>query len=75
LTAESIRRRGLRLVGWVGNSVDPEFERREENLLTLGARITAPCLGTFPYSPGSSVDDVAQVLAARVREFEPTARP
>src|ERR1700677_1406927 len=51
LTVESIERRGLRLRGWVGNSVDAEFPRREENLRTLEARIAAPCIGAFSYSP------------------------
>jgi dethiobiotin synthetase len=51
LSAESIRRRGLRLAGWVGNGIDPEFARRDENVLTLRARLEAPCLAVFPYSP------------------------
>jgi dethiobiotin synthetase len=52
LSAESIRRRGLRLAGWVGNGIDPHFERCDANVLTLRARLEAPCLGVFPYSPG-----------------------
>jgi dethiobiotin synthetase len=52
LTAESVQRRGLTLRGWVGNSVQPHFERREENLATLHDRIEAPCLGEFAFVPG-----------------------
>jgi dethiobiotin synthetase len=51
LSAESIQRRGLRLVGWVGNGIDPDFDRRDANVLTLRGRLEAPCLGVFPYSP------------------------
>lgn len=66
LTVESIERRGLRLCGWVGNSVDAEFERREENILTLQTRIPAPCLGTFPFSPRSGPAQVAEALLPKL---------
>lgn len=75
LTAESIQRRDLRFAGWVGNSVDPQFERREENLRALASRIAAPCLGSFPYSPQSGAQDAATVLSVRLRELEPIGRP
>jgi dethiobiotin synthetase len=71
LTAESIDRRGLRLCGWIGNSVDPVFERRDENLAALGTRIAAPCIGTYPYSPASGARDVAKSLAAALADLEP----
>jgi dethiobiotin synthetase len=69
LTAESIERRGLRLCGWVGNSVDAEFKRREENISALAARIAAPCIGTFAYSPGAGADDVSKALLPRLPEL------
>jgi dethiobiotin synthetase len=59
LTAEAIEARGLKLAGWVGNSVDPDFARREANTDTLRARIAANCLGIFPYSPESSAREVS----------------
>jgi dethiobiotin synthetase len=62
LTAESIERRGLRLCGWVGNSVDAHFERRDENIATLRARLRAPCLGTFLHAPASTTAEVANGL-------------
>jgi dethiobiotin synthetase len=71
LTQESIQRRGLRLRGWVGNSVDANFERRDENLATLRRRIAAPCWGTFPYSPNSGAADVAKILSTSLRESAP----
>jgi dethiobiotin synthetase len=75
LTAESVERRGLRLSGWVGNSVEPEFTRREENLAALETRIAAPCLGTFAYSPEAGAAQVAAVLRPRLVELDGTARP
>ena len=75
LTAESIQRHGLRLAGWVGNAIDPAFERREENLTTLRSRLAAPCLGTFPYSVESEMTLAAKILSPSLRELEPIPRP
>ncbi len=63
LTAESIERRGVRLLGWVGNAVDPGFERREDNLQALRERIGAPCLGVLPYAPQRSQGENAALLS------------
>lgn len=48
LTAEAVAARGLALVGWVGNQVDPGYERLEENLAALAEGLPAPCLGVIP---------------------------
>jgi dethiobiotin synthetase len=71
LTTESIQRRGLRLRGWIGNSVEAEFPRRDKNLTALHSRIAAPCLGTFPYAPESTADHVAAILSMSALEAEP----
>src|ERR1700677_3005725 len=63
LTAESIERRGLALRGWVANSIDPLFERPTENIATLRARISAPCLGLFSFEPQADPQTLAQSLA------------
>jgi dethiobiotin synthetase len=68
LTAEAIEARGLKLAGWVGNSVDPDFARREANTDTLRARIAANCLGIFPYSPESSAREVANEFRSTLPE-------
>ena len=62
LTAEAIARRGLKVAGWVGNSVDPRFERREANTDTLRSRLAADCLGIFPYSPESGAHHVSNAI-------------
>ena len=68
LTAEAIEARGLKLAGWVGNSVDPDFERREANTDTLRSRLAANCLGVFPYSPESSAREVSKEFLSPLPE-------
>ena len=68
LTAEAIEARGLKLVGWVGNSVDPDFERREANTDSLRSRLAANCLGLFPYSPESGALELSTALLSPLPE-------
>jgi dethiobiotin synthetase len=75
LTVESIHRHGLKLAGWVGNSVEEEFPRRDANVQTLRARIAAPCLGVFPYAPQVTTAQVAAQLRDKLEVLEPTQRP
>ena len=48
LSAEAIAARGLRLAGWVANTVDPDMTQREGNVLALRQRLAAPLLGVVP---------------------------
>lgn len=48
LTAGAIRSRGLKLAGWVANTIDPHMPFCDENIHTLEARLDAPRLGTLP---------------------------
>jgi dethiobiotin synthetase len=49
LTAQAIEATGLRLAGWVANTIEPEMPALTENLATLGARLSAPLLDVIPY--------------------------
>ncbi len=49
LTAQAIVDDGLPLVGWVANTVDPNFACLPENLETLKSIISAPLLFEIPY--------------------------
>lgn len=49
LTEEAIRNRGLRLAGWVANSLEMAMPAFEENVHALRRRIDAPLLGTVPF--------------------------
>jgi dethiobiotin synthetase len=60
LTAEAIRHRSLALAGWVGNLIDPGFDRLDANLESLCQGLGAPCLGVIghldPADPGAAAD-------------------
>lgn len=49
LTARAIATDGCRLVGWIGNLIDPDMAAVDENLATLRQLLPAPCLGVLPY--------------------------
>ena len=63
LTAEAIHARGLRLAGWVANTVDPAMPYRDDNLATLRQELRrrhqAPCLGMVPRLTGPNPAAVA----------------
>jgi dethiobiotin synthetase len=52
LTAEAIAADGCRLVGWIGNQIDPQMAAIEENIDTLRKLLPAPCLGILPHGTG-----------------------
>lgn len=67
LTAEAIRRGGrCRLLGWVGNRIDPHFERLDDNLATLARLLGAPALAVLPRldSPAAAHLDRPALLTA-----------
>ena len=63
LSARAIAADGCRLVGWIGNAVDPDMARREDNLALLRAGLAAPCWGVLPHAPAAD----AQVLSRHLR--------
>ncbi|WP_295761556.1 dethiobiotin synthase [Undibacterium sp.] len=48
LTAQAIAARGLKLAGWVANTVDENMLYPDQNLAALKARLPAPMLGWIP---------------------------
>ena len=48
LTAEAIAARGLSLMGWVANTVDPQMLYPQENIDAIAQRINAPFLACIP---------------------------
>jgi dethiobiotin synthetase len=48
LTAQAIAASGLRLAGWVANTIDAEMKFFNENVQALKQRLPAPCLGVIP---------------------------
>ena len=63
LTAESIRRDGLRLAAWVGNrSSDDIMDYEVENIATLTSALNAPLLGCLPYKTSQTPEEVCKQL-------------
>lgn len=48
LTAQAIRSDGLKIAGWVANTIDEDMLRLDENIDTLKQLIYEPCLGVIP---------------------------
>ena len=63
LTARAIEATGLRLAGWVANTVDPDMERVNDNLRTLKNRLNAPFLGLVPWIENVSRKQISQFLS------------
>jgi len=63
LTMEAIKARGLSLVGWVANQVDPHMTVFEENLEALENRIQAPCVGVILWQKKVCLQDIANLLS------------
>lgn len=51
LTARAIEADGCRLAGWIGNRVDPAFDRLDDYLDLLREALPVPCLGVLPHDP------------------------
>ncbi|RJF97122.1 dethiobiotin synthase [Noviherbaspirillum saxi] len=62
LTAEAIAARGLRLVGWIANVVDPAMRHAQENIDALRVRLDAPLLGCIPRLPAADPSAAAAYL-------------
>lgn len=66
LSARAISADGCRLIGWIGNRIDPTMARVEDNVATLRERLSAPCLGVLPHAdpadPGALADYLGTAL-------------
>jgi dethiobiotin synthetase len=66
LSARAIAADSCRLVGWIGNRIDPEMACAEENIATLRERLPVPCLGMLPHATNPDPATLAALLAAAV---------
>jgi len=62
LTAENILSRGVPLLGWVANQVEPAMPRIESNIETLRSRMPAELLGVVGFQPEAASEKVAELL-------------
>jgi dethiobiotin synthetase len=68
LSAQAIEADGCRLLGWVGNRIDPGMLAAEENLASLRELLPAPCLGVLPH--GQSAAEAGRHLALAVAALD-----
>jgi dethiobiotin synthetase len=66
LTAEAIQRGPCRLVGWIGNHIDPQLALPAENIQTLRERLAAPCLGVLPFINSTDATALSLELASQL---------
>lgn len=66
LTQEAIAARGLKLVGWVANRIDPGMAGLEDNIATLCERLQAPLWADVPRMERVSPARVAWAESARL---------
>ena len=50
LSAHVIAADGARLIGWVGNGIDPAMGRCDDVFALLQARLSVPCRGRLPFA-------------------------
>jgi len=62
LSARAIAEDGLQLAGWIGNAIDPDMARREDNLALLAAGLPAPCWGVLPHAPSGDAAEASRCL-------------
>ena len=63
LTARAIAEDGARMIGWIGNSIDPQLPDRDDYIELLREALPAPCLGVLPHAPGAGPQTMAAQLS------------
>lgn len=58
LTVQSIEAKGLHLIGWVANRIEPNMPAIEENIATLKAMIKAPCIADVAWNEEPSFSQI-----------------
>jgi dethiobiotin synthetase len=66
LTAEAVRADGLTLLGWVGNSLFPDYPEKDSTIETLRSLLPAPCLGLVNH--GEAAEQALAPLATALHE-------
>ena len=63
LTAQAIRAKGLQLVGWIANCIDPALAAADENIAALAERLAAPLLGKVKFAVAPDPQRIAALIA------------
>lgn len=75
LSARAIVADGCELIGWIGNRIDPDMARVEDNIATLRQHLPVPCLGVVPYSSAPDPGALEVYLRDAVRVIVSAAYP
>jgi len=75
LTVEAVQARGLKVVGWVANTLEVEMRFLDENIDALIERIPAPLLGRVPRLAQPSAEAAAAYLDFTGLPNWPAQRP
>lgn len=62
LTNLAVQACNCKLVGWVANQIEPQTDNTAEIINSIKIRSYAPLLGSVPFCPSASVDDMAATL-------------
>lgn len=65
LTAQAVKANGLRLGGWVANSIDPQMLAQKENIQALKQRLDCPLLGIIPFVKDMNLKNISKLLDIR----------
>ena len=71
LSAEAIRARGLTLVGWIANPLDPHMPALDDNVAYLRRQLRAPLWAQLPYQAEPDWDALVAALAAALAQHLP----
>jgi len=63
LTARAIASDDVRMIGWIGNGIDPQFPERDDYIGLLRDALPAPCLGVLPHARDADPRRMAALLS------------
>ncbi len=62
LSMAAIEQAGLKVAGWIANTIDPQMAALDENITSLEHRINAPLLGIIPFMHNPAAEAAAELL-------------
>ncbi|HEY6483851.1 MAG TPA: dethiobiotin synthase [Steroidobacteraceae bacterium] len=69
LTREALQASGVPFAGWIGNVIDPQFERLEDNLLRLERSLGAAALAVLAFQPHEDPAPALRAAALRCLRY------
>jgi dethiobiotin synthetase len=66
LTARAIEADGCRLLGWIGNRIEPDFFRADDTIANLHRLLPSPCLGILSHQRGERGTHAAEINLSRI---------